>query len=86
MPRETYYQSTGNPTQKRNLPRRPMSIEFAYRSSNPGSDGTFTRTYFGNLYLLSGAANHWGRSRSPSTTPCCFTALMDNDRDCSRQS
>lgn len=56
MPRETYYQSTGNPTQKRNLPRRPMSIEFAYRSSNPDSDDTFTRTYFGNLYLLSGAA------------------------------
>lgn len=56
MPRETYYQSTGNPTQSRHLPGQPMSIGFAHRSNNPTRDLSFTLTFLGNLYLLSGAA------------------------------
>lgn len=56
MPRETYFQSTGNPVQTQHLPSQPMSIEFARRSSNTAHDLRFTRTFLGNLYLLSGAA------------------------------
>ena len=56
MPRETYYQSTGNPVQTCHLPSQPMSIEFAHRSCNAAHDLSFTRTFFGNLYLVSGLA------------------------------
>lgn len=56
MPRETYYQSTGNPVQSGQLPNQPMSIEFAHRSNNPAHDLHFIRTFFSNLYLLSGIA------------------------------
>ncbi|MBC7820591.1 MAG: hypothetical protein IAG10_27215, partial [Planctomycetaceae bacterium] len=56
MPRETYYQSTGNPVQIRHLPSQPMSIEFAHRSNNTAHDFRFFRTFVSNLYLLSGIA------------------------------
>ena len=56
MPRETYYQSTGNPVQSGQLPNQPMSIELAHRSNNTAHDLRFTRTFFSNLYLLSGIA------------------------------
>ncbi len=56
MPRETYFQSTGNPIQIGHLPSQPMSIEFAHRSNNTAHDFRFCRTFFSNLYLLSGIA------------------------------
>lgn len=56
MPRDTYFQATGNPVQISRLPNEPMSIEFAHRSSDPARDCRFTRTVFGNLYLISATA------------------------------
>lgn len=56
MPRETYYQSTGNPVQTHHLPDLPLSIEFAHRSSRDVESDAFTRTVFSNLYLVSGVA------------------------------
>ena len=49
MPRETYFQSTGNPVQTHHLPIQPLSIEFARRSNNTDQDSHFTRTFVGNL-------------------------------------
>ncbi len=54
MPRDTYYQSVGNPVQANRLPSQPLQIQFAHNAGNPAEETTFTRTLIRNLYLVSG--------------------------------
>lgn len=56
MPRDTYFQSTGNPIQTAQLPDQPLSIEFARRSNDDIFDQTFLRTFVSNLYLMAGVS------------------------------
>ena len=53
MPRDTYYQSTGNPTQAEHLPPQALQIQFAHTSSEKPEDARFARVFMRNLLLVS---------------------------------
>lgn len=53
MPRDTYYQSTGNPTQSEHLPPQKLQIQFAHTSSEKPEDARFARVFMRNLLLVS---------------------------------
>ena len=54
MPRDTYYQPVGNPTQAERLPPQPLQIQFAHNAANKSGETQFTLTILRNLYLVSG--------------------------------
>ena len=53
MPRDTYYQSTGNPTQAKHLPPEELQIQFAHTSSEKPEDVRFAWVFMRNLMLVS---------------------------------
>lgn len=54
MPRDTYFQSTGNPLQAQHLPTQDLRIQFPHTSTETPADCRFAWVFMRNLLLVSG--------------------------------
>ncbi len=54
MPRDTYFQHSGNPVQTDRLPTEDLQLQFAHHSADPTADTTFSRIVLRNLFLIAG--------------------------------
>ena len=78
MPRDTYYQSAGNPVQAQHLPQQELQLQFPHHSSETKADVNFAWAFVRMLLLVSSTCltAAWLGDASKAAFPANFILLV----------